>query len=220
MKFKTIDLCIGRNEYSKKIKIILIFILLFSNSAASDTFPNCKTCKNNSKENLKSNIFQNDKIESTVGTHPSYFIKVKKKTDIPFKLFVCRVDKTIGGFSKNYLLKWISVDQNHLFRANLTTFLNKTKSTFLQKENYLGKIKINNQKEIVWVYYVKSKEAKKPNGVKAPPQSTFSIKYTLRKKENKTEYGVNYRVFLDIFYMKDFGKAILSASGFCKLQSW
>ena len=77
------------------------------------------------------------------------------------------------------MLKWISVDQKHLFQKNLSTYLNVNKSEYLKKENYLGKIKIDNNKEIIWTYF--NFEARKPNGVR-PPHSTFTKKYTLRKQ--------------------------------------
>ena len=210
-----------------------------------DNFKQCNSCENIIKINNKTNIFITNKTNLEVCKFSKYSTAFKKEAisrglncldvlnnnnnkihnsknqqiDTPFKLFLCKFNDTVGSFNKNYMLKWISVDQKHLFQKNLSTYLNVNKSEYLKKENYLGKIKIDNNKEIIWTYFFNSPEARKPNGVR-PPHSTFTKKYTLRKQGNKTEYGFKYRTYLDIFFMKKLTKPILSASGFCTLEPW
>ena len=69
----------------------------------------------------------------------------------------CQIDKPLGSTKKTYLKDWINPINNHFINNNnIITYNNMPKTSFLDKEKYVGKIIENSSNKILWQYSFKT----------------------------------------------------------------
>lgn len=128
----------------------------------------------------------------------------------------CKIDKPRGSTTNKYLKKWINPINIHSIQDNKIVFDNIPKSTYLDKEKYIGKILENSNDKIKWQYSFKSSLVKPaPNNSSTTLESSrnknslFIIKFDFRKSNNKIFFSA---------IMKPERRTWVDAQGECKIE--